>query len=171
VKQRHGRCSAKTLRTLAVVLVALACLGALVVCAVLLYRLPAPSGFDRRRFEAVVEEVRRRPLRPGEQLALRLGPEAPGPVHLVDAEEELVRGGGAGRVWAARTKEGYLKVVIETSDMGHAGEYGYAYSDVPLTLSPLDTSWSTVDVPGRLNIVGTDARIDDHWWAVLYNLD
>jgi hypothetical protein len=161
----------KTVKTLAVALVALVGLGALVVGVLVRYVLPALGGFDRRRFEAVVEEIRRRPLRPGEEAALRLDPKAPGSVHLVEAEEELVRGGGAGRVWAARSKEGHLKVVIETRDLGHAGEYGYAYSDAPLKLAPLDANWSTVDVPGRLNIVGPDARIDEHWWAVLYNLD
>jgi hypothetical protein len=36
---------------------------------------------------------------------------------------------------------------------------------------PLDANWSTVNVPGRLSIVGADARIDEHWWAVLDNLD
>jgi hypothetical protein len=161
----------KTVKTLAIALAALVGIGALVVGALELFVLPALGGFDRRRFEAVVDEVRRRPLRPGEEVALRLDPNAPGPVHLVEAEEELVRGGGAGRVWAARTKEGHLKVVIETRDLGHAGEYGFAYSDVPLKLAPLDEHWSIVDVPGRLNIVAPDARIDDHWWAVLYNLD
>lgn len=55
--------------------------------------------------------------------------------------------------------------------MGHAGEYGFAYSEVPLMPVPLDANWSTVDVPGRLTIVGSDAQIDEHWWAVLNNLD
>jgi hypothetical protein len=62
-------------------------------------------------------------------------------------------------------------VAIETRDMGHASEYGFAYFEVPLTLVPLDANWSTIDVPGRLTVVGADARIDEHWWAVLYNLD
>ena len=133
--------------------------------------LPAWMVFDRRKLEAVVEEIRRRPIRPEEVVALRIDPTVTGSVRLVEARERVVRGRGAGWVWATRTKEGHLKVVIETRDMGHLGEYGYAYSEVPLTLVPLDEHWSTVDVPGRLSLVAPDAKIDDHWWAVVYNLD
>ena len=161
----------KTVKTLAIALAVLVGLGALVVGAFALHLLPTAGRFDRRRFEAAVEEVRRRPIRAGGAVALRLDPNAPDSVHLIEAEEELVRGGGAGRIWATRTKEGHLKVVIETRDMGHAGEYGFAYSEVPLMPVPLDANWSTVDVPGRLTIVGSDAQIDEHWWAVLNNLD
>ncbi len=62
-------------------------------------------------------------------------------------------------------------MVIETRDNGHAGEYGFAFSDVPLTKEPfMDSSnWYRVDVPGHLYLVGE--QIDEHWWSVLYNLD
>ena len=140
----------KTLKTLAIALAVLVGLGALVVGAFVLYLRPTAGRFDRRRFEAVVEEARRRPIRAGGAVALRLDPNAPDSVHLIEAEEELVGGGGAGRIWATRTEEGHLKVVIETRDMGHAGEYGFAYSEVPLMPVPLDANWSTVVLPGRL---------------------
>jgi hypothetical protein len=163
----------KTLKTLAVALAVLLGVGTLVVVGCLVRSvLPAKSAFDRRRFEAVVAEVRRRPIPAGEQVALRLAdPTVPGSARLIEAEAALARGGGAGRVWAERTKDGHLKVVIETQDAGHAGEYGFAFSEVPLKRVPLDANWSTVDVPGRLTIVGADAQIDEHWWAVLDNLD
>ncbi|APR80776.1 Hypothetical protein A7982_06123 [Minicystis rosea] len=134
-----------------------------------IYRLFFGGSFDRHRFEAIVAEVRRLPIEPGQQVTLRAGdlgdPRSLRPV----GDEPRVRGKGAGLVWAERTREGKLKVVIETSDQGHMGEHGFAFSEVPLQPKPLDARWSTVDVPGHLNIV--DARIDDHWWSVLYNLD
>jgi hypothetical protein len=126
------------------------------------------GGFDRNRFEAIVQDARGRDIPPGETVALRVLPFSS---RLVDTEAMLQRGDGAGRVWANRTKEGHLKVVIETRDLGHAGQYGYAYSDVALAPEPMDTNWSTIDVPSQLRIVDADARIDEHWWRVLNNLD
>lgn len=163
----------KTSKRLAVALAVLIGIGVLVVVGFWVRSaLPTASGFDRRRFEAVVAEVRRRPIRAGEQVALRLAdPTVPSSTRLIEAGEGVVRGGGAGRVWAERTKDGHLKVVIETQDAGHAGEYGFAFSEVPLKAVPLDASWSTIDVPGRLTVVGANAKIDEHWWAVLDNLD
>jgi hypothetical protein len=126
------------------------------------------GGFDRSRFEAIVEEARSRSIAPGETVALRVHP---GSSHLVETDSTLTRGAGRGRVWASRTKEGHLKVVIETNDLGHAGQYGFAYSDVALAPEPMDTNWSTIDVPSQLRIVDADGRIDEHWWRVLNNLD
>jgi len=131
--------------------------------------LPDGGAFDRPRFEAVVAEVRRMPIPAGQQVRLRLA-DLQDPRSLRPADDEpLVRGGGAGLVWAERTGDGKLKVVIETRDAGHAGEYGFAYSEAPLKTTPLDANWSMVDVPGRLTILGS--RIDEHWWSVLFNLD
>jgi hypothetical protein len=126
------------------------------------------GGFDRRRFEAVVEGARGLAIPPGETVALRMLPFSS---RLVETEARLERGDGAGRVWANRTKEGHMKVVIETRDLGHAGQYGFAYSDVPLTPERMDENWSTLDVPSQLRIVDADARIDEHWWRVVNNLD
>jgi hypothetical protein len=126
------------------------------------------GGFDRRRFEAIVEEARGRDIAPGETVALRVRPFSS---QLVETDARLERGDGAGRVWASRTKDGRLKVVIETRDLGHTGQYGFAYSDVQLTPQRLDENWSTIDVPSKLQIVDADAKIDEHWWRVLNNLD
>ncbi|MHC4505338.1 MAG: hypothetical protein ACYTFI_18710, partial [Planctomycetota bacterium] len=76
-----------------------------------------------------------------------------------------------GIVWAQMAKDGNLKVVIETRDLGHAGEYGFAYSDVPMSPRPFGGDWFTLDVPGNLYLVLPGMRIDDNWWKVLNNLD
>ena len=73
-------------------------------------------------------------------------------------------------MWASATPGGELKVVIQTKDNGHAGEYGFAYSDVSLAPKASAGAWSYLDVPGRLYLVQPKMKIDDHWWKVLNNL-
>jgi hypothetical protein len=75
-------------------------------------------------------------------------------------------------VWRGAA-EGALQVVIETVDDGHAGEYGFAYSDVPLESQPMEDAprWHTLALPGTLRITRPGDRIDAHWWKDRYNLD
>ena len=158
---------------------ALALLGLLLLCLVILFTPTLnlflnqnPGSFDRERFEAIVRQVRDMPLEAGSTYRLRLD-------NLLDADslrlfqpnEKFPRGMGAGNVWVEIMVNGVLKVVIETKDLGHAGEYGFAYSDIPLSLQPLDEVWFTINVPGHINLVLPDMKIDDHWWEVLNNLD
>ncbi|MBK9258680.1 MAG: hypothetical protein IPM54_02465 [Polyangiaceae bacterium] len=131
-----------------------------------------PGFFHRKHFEAVVARVRSMAPAPGQEARFRLDdPSEPTSLRFVAPAEEFARGAGSGTVWAAVTPDGKLKVVIETRDLGHAGEYGFAYSDVPLSPQPFGGAWSTIDVPGHINLVKPDMNIDEHWWKVLYNLD
>ena len=131
--------------------------------------------FHHQRFEAIVAEVRRRhpPTCTTCEVTFRIddfsNPQSLRP--WVRGEELVQRGEGAGRVWARWTEDGKLKVVIQTRDYGHAGEYGFAFSDVPLTKEPFmgSSDWYGVDVPGDLFLVGE--QIDERWWSVLNNLD
>jgi hypothetical protein len=122
----------------------------------------------------VVAKVRARGVPPGAVVMLyledltnpeSLRPLAPG--------EHRGRGEGAGVVWAQSSSDGNLKVVIETKDLGHGGEWGFAYCDAPLTPAPFDGEghWLMLDVPGGLSLTQAGMKIDDHWWKVLYNLD
>jgi len=132
-----------------------------------------PGWFHRGRYTQIVERIRAMNLSPGEW-HLRLDDvSAPASLRRVGEDETFTRGDGAGCVWAEVKPDGNLKVVIETRDLGHAGEYGFAYSDGPLTMSSMgsDGAWYQVDLPGHLNIVTPDMQIDNHWWKVLYNLD
>jgi len=130
------------------------------------------GGFDRGHFEAVVTQVRSMSLAAGEEVQLRLDdPSDPTSLRFLKPGETFHRGQGAGNVWARLTPDGELTVVIETKDRGHAGEYGFAYSDVPLTPQPFGGGWLMIDVPGHINIVQPKMKIDDHWWKVLNNLD
>jgi hypothetical protein len=173
----HGvlRVAATFVRCVCMGIVCLGGLGVLAFTAYLGARslfFPLGAGFDRARFEAIVAEVRRYDIAPGKELELRLDDISnPRSLRLRRDDEQILRGEGVGHVWAARTEGGRLKVVIEIQDGGHAGEYGFACSDEPLTPRRLDENWSTIAVPGPLNIVGSNARIDAHWWSVLNNLE
>jgi len=127
--------------------------------------------FDRAHFNAVVDQVRAMSFVSGREIQLRLDdPADPKSLRLVKPEETFPRGSGAGRVWA-KVNDNKLVVVIETSDLGHAGEYGFAYSDVPLSSRPFGGGWFTIDAPGHIHLVKPSMKIDDHWWEVVYNLD
>jgi hypothetical protein len=131
-----------------------------------------PGYFDRERFTGVVEQVRLLELQPGQDHFLRLDDlNDPQSIRHLKAGERFRRGQGAGNVWARRSSDNQLTVVIETRDQGHSGSYGFAYSDVPLSAKPFGKPWFTIDVPGPLTFVQPKMRIDDHWWKVLYNLD
>lgn len=130
-----------------------------------------PGSFDRGHHEAIVARVRALNLAPSESITLRLDdPDEPKSLRLVKPDEQFARGQGVGNVWA-RSRHGHLTVVIETRDLGHAGEYGFAYSDEALSLEPFGEHWFTLDVPSKINIVQPDMKIDAHWWKVVYNLD
>ena len=134
--------------------------------------------FDRQRFEGVVDQVRELGLKPGESADLRLDDVyQPKSLRLRKANEELEEALAkeeivkrAGDVWATMTADGKLKVVIETRDLGHAGEYGFAYSEA--LLAPTPPAWSRdvlrLDLPGDLYY--SRRKINDHWWEV-YNND
>jgi hypothetical protein len=135
-----------------------------------------PGAFDRKHCEAIVTEVRSLGLKPGETANLRLDDiSVPKSLRSLKPNEMSEAGFGEGKVWAAMTRDGKLKVVIETRDLGHAGEYGFAYSEVPLIASPLggsnDGNWLELDLPGHLTITQASMKIDDHWWEVLNNLN
>jgi hypothetical protein len=119
--------------------------------------------FDQAQFAAIVEQVEAIGIQPGESFELRLDDITnPKSLRTVKPNEFFDRGNGAGDVWAARAADGSLTVVIETRDLGHAGEYGFAYTGTsPPT--PI-TDWGATDLPGPLNRV--DKKINDHWWAV-----
>ncbi len=130
-----------------------------------------PGWFHQAHYEAVVAQVRSMQLEAGIETALRLDdPSDPKSLRKVKPDESFSRGAGEGNVWAI-LQDGKLRVVIETQDLGHAGEYGFAYSDEVLSPQPFGEQWHTLDVPGKINIVQPDMKIDDHWWKVAYNLD
>ena len=125
--------------------------------------------FDKPRFEAVVDEVRRLGLKPNESVELRLDDiNTSKSLRLRKSNEVFYRGQGVGNVWATLTASGKLEVVIETRDLGHAGEYGFAYSEIPLSPSP--SSWGKdvlqLDLPSHLQAPAR--KMDDNWWEV-YN--
>lgn len=133
-----------------------------------------PGRFDRESLEGVVAQVRLSGMKPGGQTEFIMDDLSdPKTMHSIPNGQLLPRGHEAGHVWAEVSTDGKLKVTIETRDLGHAGEYGFAYSDIPLApkLSEHYNGWYSIDVPGRLNMVQPDMKVDDHWWKVEFNLD
>jgi len=57
-------------------------------------------------------------------------------------------------VGARRTASGYNIAIVEHNE-GHAGYFGYVYSDAPIT--------NTDEVPG--NFMSLDMPLGPHWWA------
>lgn len=126
-----------------------------------------PGPFDRARMSAVVERVRKAGIKPGEHREFVLnGWLDPTSLKAIRSEGSAPIGRGAGRAWAEVAASGALTVVIETRDLGHAGEYGFAYSDEPLTPQPISENWYRLDVPGPVNQVTQRMKIDAHWWSV-----
>jgi|GEM_PF-3051446 len=122
--------------------------------------------FDQPRLEAVVEEVKARGIKPGEELLFRLdNPKDAKSLRPRARDERIPRGRGAGNVWAAREPDGPLIVIIETSDWGHAGEYGYAYSEVrPHKTS--DGRFALGDLEDNLICTDPHADVAKNWWDV-----
>lgn len=69
----------------------------------------------------------------------------------------------------ARSPPGSYAVTITTADRGHAGVYGYTFSDTPLTAHPDENAptYPVVDNPGSLHFVdGAILGQGGHWWSV-----
>jgi hypothetical protein len=130
-----------------------------------------PGKFDRVKLAQVVSKVRSMVPNGTEEMRLRLDESLhPESIRQLESTEWFMRGDNVGNVWASKSANGDLKVVIQTKDLGHGGEYGFAYSDVPLMVTPFGEHWFFIDVPGRLNIVTPRMQINENWWKVLYNL-
>jgi hypothetical protein len=126
-----------------------------------------PGTFDRAKLAAVVEQARNMNLTPDMEQEFRLeNISDPKSLRPAKRGEIIYRGQGAGLVWAKISPDGKLRVVVETRDLGRAGSYGFAYSDKPLAAQHVSDDWSSLDVPGPLNLVQPNMRIDDHWWEV-----
>ena len=109
-----------------------------------------PGSFDRKHFEAVVAQVRSMSPAAGEEARFRLDdPSDPASLGMLKPNETFARGEGASNLWGRVSPTGELKVVIETRDLGHAGGYGFAYSDVPLSPKSFGGDWFFLDVPGQ----------------------
>jgi hypothetical protein len=117
--------------------------------------------FRRQEFEAIVAYVRGMGLNAGEVHELRIDDFArPETIRLSAGQWR------AHRMWAEVSESGHLKLTIETSNAGHWGGYGFAYSDASLAPVRVNKTTLVIDVPG-INWVAPDARIDDHWWRVM----
>jgi hypothetical protein len=129
--------------------------------------------FDRKQLQAIVDHARQLNIEPEKDVEMRIDEiENPKALRYLRPGESFRIGQGRGNVWIRVSKAGHLKCVIETSDQGHAGEYGFAFSDDPWVLREYehDNNWHTVDVPGhQLFLTLPNMKIDQNWIAVENN--
>jgi hypothetical protein len=131
-----------------------------------------PGKFDRSKYEAIVRNVKAFEMKAGEKKLFKLNNfEDPNSIQALPGNIDKHGTYGPGLIWAEKTNKGLYKIVIRTRDLGHAGEYGFAYSDTLLTATSIGNGWSTIPVPGHINLVTSDMKIDDNWWKVVFNLD
>jgi hypothetical protein len=125
-----------------------------------------PGPFDRPRLEHIVQQVRQQDFE-GEQTFVL---DAAG--NLKKLQDDAYGSGypSLPTIYASRASDGTLRVTIVTVDLGHAGMYGFLYSDRILRLEPDSNTHNLVilDVPG-LNPTTFEEEIDDHWWKVFDN--
>lgn len=112
--------------------------------------------FDAERMNGIVDAVRRHHV--GEkEIAFRMEdmsrPETLSPI----PEPRQTYG----NVWAHRRK-GALQVAIMTRDSGHLGEYGFVFSEVPVTAYETIQDSTYYSVPGPMKELGS--KVDDYWW-------
>jgi hypothetical protein len=121
--------------------------------------------FDRKFLEAVVRQVQKTSLNPGEDRKLRLEHfNDPTTLRPRRAGEYIARGKEAGDIWASRGPGGEWTVIVDTRDFGHAGSFGYAYSETePQKYGDL----YSFGEPAYLNCTEPKAKIDDKWWEVV----
>lgn len=124
-----------------------------------------PGVDDHARYEGIVAKIRGLELRAGERKEFRLDRPADATTLRLDAESPPPpRGQGAGTVWAEKDEQGHLLIAVETIDNGHAGEFGYLYTDRGV---PMSRGQST-DGPGREWTL--DCELGGGWWSVSYRL-
>ena len=112
--------------------------------------------FDAERMNRIVEAVRRQ--RVGEKEVFFRIEDISKSESLSPIQEPLR---AAPNVWAQR-RNGALQVAIMTRDRGHLGEYGFVFSEVPVTVSDKVGNQTYYDIPGPM--MDLDSKIDDHWW-------
>jgi len=118
--------------------------------------------FDRDRCERIVAQVRARGITPGHPTWFRVNDDLDAATLAPMPDMAHGRGDGRGIVRASVTADHKLAVSIETRDDGHAGEYGFLYTDPGIPDADLEGT--------RLDSQRED-RIDDRWVRWTFNGD
>jgi hypothetical protein len=125
-----------------------------------------PGPFDRPRLEHIVQMARQQDLKEEQIFVL----DAAGSLKKLQDDVYGTGDPPLPIIYASRASDGSLRVTIVTVNLGHAGMYGFLYSDKILRLeSDPDTHNLVIpDVPG-LGPTTSEDKIDDHWWKVFDN--
>jgi len=119
--------------------------------------------FDRDRFEQIVTRVRALAIVPGQIYRFRVSDDLePSSLAPLPNSAMLGRGDGRGLVRAKVDARHRLAVSIETRDDGHAGEYGFMFTDDGLAGADLEF----VQLDSQ-----HEERVDDHWVRWHYDMD
>jgi hypothetical protein len=122
------------------------------------------TAFDGACLNSVVGRIQAQGLRPGASLELRL--EALSDAATLRGRQPVDnrRGREAGNVWASRASTGELRVIVETVDNGHAGRWGYVYSERPPEHAPDGTYEVGGEMSDYLGCTDLAHRVADRWW-------
>lgn len=126
------------------------------------------DSFQRAPMEAIVGLIRREAIPPHAEKEYFIADLSAPILAPFDPNSQSDR---PGHIWVRKAWDGTLTVVVLTKYAGHAGSYGFAYSDRSLLPRAEGEGWSRLDVPGTLFLVEPSMKIDAHWWEVLNNLD
>ena len=118
--------------------------------------------FDRERCERIVAQVRARNIAPGHSTWFRVSDDLDATTLAAMPEQAHGRGDGRGIVRAYLSADRKLAVSIETRDEGHAGEYGFLYTDPGM---------AGADLEGTRLDSQSEERIDDRWVRWTFNGD
>lgn len=133
----------------------------------LLFTSPSKWEFalHQKRYETLVQQVKQLNLKPGEQVSMRIDAS-------LDPKSLRPAGQGSyssmvGKVAVRRSADGSYQMGLITRDEGHAGAYGYLYSETPLHLGGGEVT-GRVEAPGDLRFVREQIKV--HWWSAYNDL-
>ena len=128
------------------------------------------GAFTEKRLNSIIRKLKTLNLKNGEEARFYLkdlnDPEGLLQISGDEKDFKLVR---RINIWAMGMGDGRLKASIMTRNLGHAGYYGFAYSDIDLPVTPYLDNEKTIDVPGPMSLV--DEKENSHWYRIYTNLN
>ena len=136
----------------------------IIVLAIIIYQ-KRHKNFCNNVGNKIVAKIKKENMAPGNIYRFKVG--KLWDVDTIKRINENNLGNQAGEIWGQRTKEGFYKISIIKKDRGHAGLYGYLYSE--LEIQKQEDPYIKIITPGPLHQL--KAKINKNWWFVYSNLN